>query len=62
MRKIKAKEPRLPRDQQVILVQDPVAYNMIRLYQWEEHQRRTQAAQWAEGLRTFQKRFGVIES
>ena len=62
MRKIKAKPPTIPKGTPIIFVDSLVQYYAIRQQQFEAYKESTKAAQWAEGLKTFQKRFGVIES
>ena len=61
MRKIKARPPKLAKGTPIIFVNSLVQYYAIRQRQFEEYQAAAQAAEWAEGLKAFQKRFGVIE-
>ena len=66
MRKIKAKEPRLAKGQPIIFVPNPVQYYMIQQRRWEEYYAKNKvaidAANWNQGLQTFQSRFGRLES
>ena len=62
MRKIKAKPPTIPKGAPIIYVGSLVQYYGIRQRQFEEYKKAQAASEWAEGLKVFQKRFGVIES
>lgn len=64
MRKIKAKPPTLPKNPipPTVIMLDAATYYTIRQRRVEEYEKTMAATAWADGLKTFQKRFGVIES